>query len=489
MWFRSVFSSLKLPFADTPARSTGCRPPWRRSAVRLRLEALEDRRLPSFLAPVNYSVGKPCDRGDGRPQRRRQARPHHRQRGRQQRQRAAGQRRRDFPGCEELWRGLLPYSVAVGDFNGDGKLDIVAANFEDSTVSVLLGNGDGTFQAARNYATGSYPVSVAVGNFHGHLDIVTANAGDGTVSLLPGNGDGTFQLGRTVATASGTASLAVGDVNGDGHLDLVIADSGPVDSFGATYGGSVDVLLGNGAGGFQAPISTTLGSGQSPYAIAVGDVNGDGIPDLAVAASVTTYYVDPDSPNYPNGGTLSTNYSLNILLGRNDGTFSVQSTESLGSTSAVLVDLNRDGRPDLVTTDPAGVSVQLGNGDGSFGATQNFAAGSNPLSVAAGDFNGDGFPDLAVANNGFNNVSVLLNAADWSTPSPPSSFGVTGFPSTTTAGAAGTFTVTAKNADGTTDTGYTGTVHFTSTDGQGRRCPPTIPSPPPMPACIPSAPR
>ena len=109
--------------------------------------------------------------------------------------------------------------------------------------------------------------------------------------------------------------------------------------------------------------------------------------------------------------------------------------------------------------------------------------------MAAGDFNGDGWLDAATANAFTNNVSVLLNTGDWSTTAHASSFTVSGFPSATTAGKAGSFTVTAKNTDGTTDTAYTGVVHFTSSDGTGRRCRPTTPSPPPTPACMPSAPR
>jgi hypothetical protein len=133
-----------------------------------------------------------------------------------------------FQAARNFAAGIRPYSVAVGDFNGDGTPDLAVANDTFSgTVSVLLGNGDGTFQAARNFAAGSYPYSVAVGDFTGDgtLDLAVANdTFSGTVSVLLGNGDGTFQAARNYAAGARPKSVAVGDFNGDGTLDLAVAN-------------------------------------------------------------------------------------------------------------------------------------------------------------------------------------------------------------------------------------------------------------------------
>ena len=168
--FRSLTST---PTRRRPIRR---RPP----ASRLCLESLEDRCLLSFSPAVSYPVGvEPAGGGDGRLQRRRPARPRGRQRRQQHRERAAGQRRRHVPAGPELPPPAPARSlVAVGDFNGDGKLDLVTANAGADDVSVLLGNGNGTFQAPTNIGIGSNPQSVAVGDFNGDgkLDLAVADA-------------------------------------------------------------------------------------------------------------------------------------------------------------------------------------------------------------------------------------------------------------------------------------------------------------------------
>jgi hypothetical protein len=170
--------------------------------------------------------------------------------------------------------GIRPFSVAVGDFNGDGAPDLAVANIGSHNVSVLLGNGDGTFQAAQNFATRFLPISVAVGDFNGDgaPDLAVANSGSDNVSVLLGNGDGTFQAAQNFATDSGPYSVAVGDFNGDGVADLAVAN---------LNSDNVSVLLGKGDGTFQAAVNFATGGG--PVSVAVGDFNGDGRPDLAVA--------------------------------------------------------------------------------------------------------------------------------------------------------------------------------------------------------------
>ncbi len=292
-----------------------------------------------------------------------------------------------FPthGGHPLPTGSAPSSVTVSDVNGDGKSDLVAANAGGASVSVLLGNGDGTFQNQTTFATGLSPSSVAVMdvNGDGRPDLVVANSGDNNVSVLLGNGDGTFQNQTTFATGSAPSFVAVADLNGDGKPDLIVADSG-----------GVSLLLGNGDGTFQS--QTTFATGSSPSSVVVADVNGDGKPDLVVA----------------NGG----DNNVGVLLGNGNGTFQNQTTLDGGSyaSSVAVGDVNGDGKPDLVVanTFDNGVGVLLGNGNGTFQNQTTFAAGLDPSSVAVADINGDDKPDLVVANNFGNGVSVLMGNGD-----------------------------------------------------------------------------
>jgi tetratricopeptide (TPR) repeat protein len=305
--------------------------------------------------------------------------------------------------------GSRPLSMAVGDFNGDGIPDLAVVNYlVHGTVSVLLGNADGTFQAAVNYNCGDSPYSVAVGDFNGDgiPDLAVANyLVNGTVSVLLGNGNGTFQPAVPYAAGSGPSCVAVGDFNGDGHLDLVVALN---DATGT--GTTVGILLGNGDGTFQAP--TTYPVGTNPWYVAVGDLNGDGILDLAVSC-------------HDNGAAGS----VSVLLGNGDGTFQAAQGYPAGwvgfntdpaQNSVAIGDFNGDGKPDLAVVNSAGnnVSVLLGNGEGTFPAAPTYSAGINPDSMAVADFNGDGILDLAVINAGGNGgqkpgtLSILLGNGD-----------------------------------------------------------------------------
>jgi len=322
--------------------------------------------------------------------------------------------------------GNDPVSVAVGDFNHDGNLDLVAANSGDNTVSVLLGNGDGSFQDPVNFAVGNHPWSVAVGDFthDGNLDIVTANSGDNTVSVLLGNGDGTFQDAVSYQVGSVSEAVAVGDLTGDGHLDIVTANHGD---------NTVSVLLGNGDGTFQSAVSYAVGKG--PDSVALADFNGDDHLDIVSA----------------NAG----DNTVTVLQGQG-GTFRPRSTEAVGTVpySVAVGDFNHDGNLDVVTANYDNtVSVLLGQGDGTFQSAATYKVlGSVPVSVAVGDFTGDGNLDLATANNHDNTVSLLMGRGD-GTFQPPPSYNVGGFPSSL---AVGDFkrdgnidVVTANQGDGT----------------------------------------
>jgi hypothetical protein len=297
--------------------------------------------------------------------------------------------------------GSWPSAVAVGDFNGDLDPDLATANANSNTVSVLLGNGDGTFEAKTDFVTGGKPYCVAIGDLNGdgHPDLATANNGQNvnTVSVLLGDGNGAFGVKTDFVTGPGPNSVAIGDLNGDSKPDLVASYWADL-----VFLHTVSVLLGNGDGTFGA--KTDYGAGGEPNSVAIGDLNGDGKPELVVANA-------GNSDNF--GNTVS------VLLGNGDGTFGATTDLHMGDTpySVAMGDLNGDSRPDLVTPGSSRdrVSVRLGNGDGTFGAKANFGTGIEPHSVAIADLNGDGKPDLTTANSNpypTMSVSVLLGSGD-----------------------------------------------------------------------------
>ncbi len=296
-------------------------------------------------------------------------------------------------------------SFADGDFNGDGRTDL-AVEEGDDTVDVFIGRGDGSFQLEGTYGVGSDPIGIVAGDFNGdgRTDLAVAiAAADGDVQVLLGNGDGTFQ--PPVEYAVGTYPLAIvaSDFNGDGRIDLAVAGWN-INAATYNFPGEVSVLLGNGDGTFRPPV--TYGSGPDSDAIVAGDFNDDGCTDLAVA----------------NGGAYpDLTGSVSVLLGNGDGTFRPQVTygSGPGSDAVVAGDFNGDGRTDLAVADDGAppdfsgsVSVLLGNGDGTFQNQVTYAVGSGPDAIVAGDFAGNGHLDLAVGNFSFANVSVLLGNGD-----------------------------------------------------------------------------
>jgi Bacterial Ig-like domain (group 3)/FG-GAP-like repeat len=283
--------------------------------------------------------------------------------------------------------GTNPQAMALGDFNGDGNLDVAIANASSNTVSVLLGNGDGTFKPKVDYATGKTPLGIAVGDFNGdgHFDIAVTNSASNTVSIFLGNGDGTFRAKTDYPTGRMPQGIAVADFNSDGNPDIAVANAAD---------GSVAVLLGRGDGTFKPGVAYNTGS--NPVAVAVGDFNQDSIPDLAVANSASS--------------------TVSVLLGVGDGTFHTQSQFVTGATpvAIALADFNGDGYLDIAVADQNGVGacILLGKGNGSFQTRMEYATAINPTGIAVGDFNGDGKLDLAISAAGGNTVSVLWGNGD-----------------------------------------------------------------------------
>lgn len=280
--------------------------------------------------------------------------------------------------------GKSPTGVALGDLNGDGKPDLATANGGGNSVSVLLGDGLGGFSAKTDFAVGAAPSAVALGDLNGdnRADLVTADAGNNRVSVLLGDGNGAFQVAQRVVVGKGPSALALGDANGDGKTDLAVANGGS---------GTVWLLLGQGDGGFGSHRRFTMGA--APSAVALADVSGDGKADLMVANAKDN--------------------TVSVLLGRGKAKFRAKTDFATANDPRALAvgDVNGDRRPDLLVAAGAGdsVSVLAGLGDGGFQPRVDFQVGGNPLALALLDGNGDHKPDLVTANRAGNNVSVLLN--------------------------------------------------------------------------------
>jgi hypothetical protein len=293
---------------------------------------------------------------------------------------------------------------AGGDFNHDGIPDLVAlgASNLSSQAIVLLGVGDGTFQAPVGYGVGQFPqfVTVADVNNDGNPDLVVADTNSNDVGVLLGNPNGTFQAETTTALADAPSFIAVGDLNGDGNLDLVTAN---------TAANTITVLLGSGTGAF--PTRTTYAVGNAT-GVAIGDFDGDGIPDLAVSNA--------------NGYPSATAGSISLLAGAGDGSFAAPTTVAVpsGVSPAALLaaDLRKTGALDLIFADngnftgTAAVYTMLGNNDGTFAPVVTYPTPLSAISVSLGDINGDGILDLVVPANDSDGdgtvVSLLLGAGD-----------------------------------------------------------------------------
>ncbi len=368
--------------------------------------------------------------------------------------------------------GNGPVSVAIADFNKDGFPDLAVANQTDGTISILLGNGDGTFQAQTAIAIppvstaggtiNASPSAIATGDFNddGNIDIAVTDMANSRVMILLGEGTGAFQAPVAYATGINPVALVAQDFDGDGQPDLAVVDQGNGKTAGAvsvllgdgingiqngTFGpktdypvglspsaittaifntggvtdlavtnkgsNSVSILLGNGTNGTANGTfgtQTAFATGNGPAGVAAADFNSDGFPDLAV--------------------TNQTDGTVSILLGNGNGTFIAQTAYATGAGPVGIVAAGFTSvTPDLAVADESAdnVGILIGNGDGTFAAPIPLPTGNSPVSVAAADLNGDGAIDLVSANNSSNTVSVTLNTLQ----SAVNSSAQTGYPS------------------------------------------------------------
>ena len=453
--------------------------------------------------------------------------------------------------------GTAPQAIVAADFNNDGRLDLVVANSSTNSVSVLLGNGNGTFQQAQSSAAGDNPVSLAVGDFNsdGTLDLAAADGGGRGVNVMFGNRDGTFRApthipaGFTENGQRGPGSLATGDFNGDGRMDLVVTSNYGHDYYSYPQG-IADVLLAVGDGSFRAP-RTYWAYNRALGAAVVTDFNGDGFQDLVTempdysavivllgdgqgnvgnyewAGPVAAISSNPSAAADLNGdgdidlvsapGAHEGYESVGVMLGDgHDGCLSqYPSYYGVGGTpdAAILGDFDRDGKLDIAAAVSANndVSIVRGLGDGKFSTAEHFAVGAGtnavvtngdfnadgrvdaadyvvwrknggtrqeydawranfgqsaspgtaprPVALAAGDFNGDGWLDIATANAKANSVSVLFNDQLWSVVPPGISIGDAMVTEGNTGNVNVTFTLTLSKA-----TNADVTVHYATAD-------------------------
>ncbi len=302
----------------------------------------------------------------------------------------------DGPGQFQFARAIDlgggPSAIVAGEFGGNGTLDLAVAEANSSDVSILLNNGNGAFAAPQSYTVGSNPLALVAGDFgNGHLDLATANSGSGDISVLLGNGDGSFQPYTPFGAGSYPASIVTADFNEDGRADLAVGNQGS----------GIAILLGNGDGTFQDQLTNPVGN--YPKAVVTADLTHDSYNDIVTA-------------NY------STN-DISVLMGNGDGTFQPARSFPAGAGPVGLVvgDFNGDGRPDVAVVDGGdsygngqGVSILLGNGDGTFQTPATFIPmpGSDPTSIVAGDFTGDGVLDLAVTTETSHSVTILMGDGD-----------------------------------------------------------------------------
>ncbi len=297
--------------------------------------------------------------------------------------------------------GKNPTSVSTGDFNHDGVTDLVTTNIGNNSLSMLFGNGDGTFRKQVRIPTCLQPRALAPGDYNrdGLIDLALACSGSDEVRLMFGHEAGTFGLGPSYAVHRSPVSITNGDANGDGYLDLLVA----------LRNDKIQVLLGRGNGSFQ--VGAQYQYGDTPTSIAATDLNRDGKLDLAVT----------------NGGPMSS--AVSIWLGNGDGTFRAPQDYRTGKRPlrVTFADFDADKRTDLlvINMEKDSFTVFLGNGDGTFQPGKEDGANAGPAYGLARDFDGDQYTDVAIVNTRSNDLSILYGRGDGTFRYPPRNYRTT----------------------------------------------------------------
>ena len=346
----------------------------------------------------------------------------------------------------EFATGTRPREIALGDLNGDGHLDVVTANEVAGTISVLLGNGAGGLSAHTDFSAGTRPVALVLADLDGdgHLDVAAADSTGNSVQVLKGDGSGGFGPASSFSAGTGPNGLAVGDLNHDGMLDLVAVD---------VISQRLAVLLASGGGAFSPPGFTALL--DQPSKVALGDLDGDGNPDATVIAggsgnlyvfrgnggggfsSLGTYLGSGTESRDVAMADLNGDGKLDVIAvsrgglrtypGNGDGTLGTPARQATrGAFGAAVADLDEDGVPDVAIasdlvgfpTPPysGGAAFYHGMGDGSMHSLVAYGSDGLPTDLAIGDMNGDGSPDIVIANTRVSTVSILLHEVNGPVP-------------------------------------------------------------------------
>ncbi len=280
--------------------------------------------------------------------------------------------------------GQGPSHLLTTDLNGDGEPDLVSANTKNSTLTLLLGKGDGSFHAALNINVAAEPTMSAVGDIDrdGYPDLAVNARGAEMFVVLQGNGDGTFRKPIPTRTGKVPLNIILGDYNHDNNLDAAVT---------LTFD-KMELYMGTGDGRFKN--GATYLTGSRSFSGVTEDFNEDGHLDIALAAS------------------SSSASSIRLFLGNGDGTFQKprRFAEGLVPLALVSSDMNDDGKPDLVFAAGQGDNLYMlySNGDGSFQEPISFSGGGGPFALTTGHFNPDKFKDVAVANSRSSSFSLVI---------------------------------------------------------------------------------
>lgn len=284
--------------------------------------------------------------------------------------------------------GSMPRAVAAADLNGDTYPDVVVADIGESVLRVLLGNGDGTFDAGSDVSVAADPIALAIADFNNdtYLDVAVVHESQDLVAILFGDGTGALTADNTIAVGDAPSALALGDFDNDGEIDLAVTNAGA---------DTVSVLKGAGDGTFSNSPWSPVTAGDKPVSLAVGDFNEDGDVDILIA--------NQDSDD------------IVLAIGDGAGAFTTEAiAEFLDAPIDIVADdFNDDGNLDFAVAnqESANISVFSGAGDGTFTQPDEFSVAAQPRALATGDYNDDGLPDIAVTDYAANEVIILASHA------------------------------------------------------------------------------